>query len=275
MTHHRMAPLFAFGALLVVGCTRPAFQETLEDDGIITRVEIEAENQETANVSDAVVAQRLARYAQNKSATRERATILKAIAPAAAGAFDPFIERNCPPEGSAAIESHIRMNQLKNRVAEPSMSDINMNVSLDAMRASGNDRDRWSEGQAASVVGYVRSAKGTGRESCNCRAGTRRLTDMHLDIIAGPDDNRRPVIAEITVPLRLIHEHFQLEDWSSRAIKDKYEGKTVRITGWLFYDRSHESGAENIDPGDMRGEKNWRATCWEIHPITHIELIEP
>jgi hypothetical protein len=81
---------------------------------------------------------------------------------------------------------------------------------------------------------------------------------------------RRRVIAEITPVWRLIREHKSLGSWASSTIRSKYEGHKVHITGWLFFDDIHKDGAANSDPNDSKGEENWRATCWEIHPITKI-----
>ena len=46
----------------------------------------------------------------------------------------------------------------------------------------------------------------------------------------------------------------------------------MKITGWLFFDDHHKLEADNTDLGDNKGKKNWRRTCWEIHPVTKIEL---
>jgi hypothetical protein len=47
--------------------------------------------------------------------------------------------------------------------------------------------------------------------------------------------------------------------------------KWVEITGWLLFDFEHVPEAENTNPG---GAKNWRATCWEIHPVTSIRVLD-
>jgi hypothetical protein len=189
--------------------------------------------------------------------------------------FDPFIERNCPPEGSAVGDHHQDLNRLKNRSTKPKATDIDSSATFDSLRApSPDDSDRWSTGVAATIVGYVRTAKATGAETCNCKANTVRLKDTHLDIVSGPGDTGLPVIAEITPVWRLIRENKNLGSWSSSTIRSKYEGHKVRITGWLFFDDIHKSGAANSDPNDTKGEANWRATCWEIHPITSISLAD-
>ncbi len=46
--------------------------------------------------------------------------------------------------------------------------------------------------------------------------------------------------------------------------------KKVRVTGWMFFDSDHNTEAENTNPG---GPKNWRATSWEVHPVTGFEVI--
>jgi hypothetical protein len=45
----------------------------------------------------------------------------------------------------------------------------------------------------------------------------------------------------------------------------------VEVTGWLLFDIEHTDGAENSSPGKPG---NWRATCWEIHPITEIAVLD-
>ena len=36
----------------------------------------------------------------------------------------------------------------------------------------------------------------------------------------------------------------------------------------------HEGAAFANDPNDEVGKLNWRATCWEIHPVTGIKLLD-
>jgi hypothetical protein len=42
------------------------------------------------------------------------------------------------------------------------------------------------------------------------------------------------------------------------------------VTGWLFYDSMHEGNAANTNP---HGQKIWRATCEEIHPVSGIKVL--
>lgn len=192
--------------------------------------------------------------------------------------FDPFDndKRRCPPWGSAQFGStKAAANILKNRIDTPRQTDIDPAATLEAMLRRGNDRNRWSDARAATIEGFVVEAFGTGAETCNCKATRKELTDTHLDVGATPNAPKtQRVIAEITPPWRLRHAHDDTAEWSSQTIARDFRGKRVRITGWLFYDSVHQSGAENTDPGDQGGESpNWRATAWEIHPITSIEEI--
>jgi len=43
----------------------------------------------------------------------------------------------------------------------------------------------------------------------------------------------------------------------------------VFIRGLVFYDSHHAGESENIALGRA---DNWRATAWEIHPITNFEI---
>lgn len=59
-------------------------------------------------------------------------------------------------------------------------------------------------------------------------------------------------------------------DWSTRTLRDRVLGRWVKVTGWMLFDVEHRKQAENTAPGRPR---NWRATAWEIHPITAIKVV--
>jgi hypothetical protein len=42
------------------------------------------------------------------------------------------------------------------------------------------------------------------------------------------------------------------------------------VTGWLLFDAEHANAAANTAPGRPR---DWRATAWEVHPITSLEVV--
>lgn len=162
------------------------------------------------------------------------------------------------------------LGQLKNRTAMPQLADFDPAVTLDAMLAPGDDRARWSDRRAARIEGLVVAVERAGIESANNFSLTRR--DTHIEIAAQPDaPPRRRIIVEVTPPIRdraLAQGH----DWSHGALREQLLGRRVRIAGWLLFDAEHDDEAENTNPG---GARNWRATAWELHPVTAIELLEP
>lgn len=246
-------------------------------EGADDAVELAAEREELDEATDAAALRsRMDAYLGLPPEARRvtAAGDLLADSPPGTRAFDPFEARGCPPEGSAKAAKAKKLNRLKNRARKPHAGDIDDEVTFETLRAPGDDRERWSTATAATIEVYCKSIKATGAETCNCGAKQVKLTDAHFDLTAGPGDQGEPVIAEVTPIWRLIHEEFGQEDWSSKALKKKYEGKRIRITGWLFFDDMHLHEASNTDPGDTVGKKNWRATCWEIHPITRIEILQ-
>ncbi|HZX94233.1 MAG TPA: hypothetical protein VFE90_06930 [Myxococcales bacterium] len=41
------------------------------------------------------------------------------------------------------------------------------------------------------------------------------------------------------------------------------------VTGWLLYDAEHENQSAHTAPSNP---SDWRATAWEVHPITDIDV---
>lgn len=180
---------------------------------------------------------------------------------------------DCPMEGDAKGAEDKNTNTLKNRYTFPTDADIDKSITLEKMLAPGNDENRFSETKAATITGYVVhvSKKGSS-ETCNCHAKEPLFTDTHIDIVLDPDHSgkRERVVVEVTPRMRAIMADKGI-DWSSQALQDLI-GKRVTFTGWLLWDWRHKKDAENTDPGDAN--QNWRATCWEIHPVTSIEVEE-
>jgi hypothetical protein len=154
---------------------------------------------------------------------------------------------------------------LKNRTTVPLPEEVDPAVSLAAMLQPGDDRTRWSHARAARIEGVVVAVEQAGIESANGFSPFRR--DIHVDVAETRDaaPNRR-VIVEVTPPMR-DRARARGVDWSVDALRAKLVGRHVRFTGWLLFDSEHADEAENTNPG---GRDNWRATAWEIHPVTDI-----
>ena len=105
-----------------------------------------------------------------------------------------------------------------------------------------------------------------------------RRGDIHLEIASAPDfhpagSSALRVICEVTVPFQWRREHWNLEGLAPLAglvsdslISHSYPGGTpggarVRLSGYLLDDFVHCAAVGQT-----------RATAWEIHPVTKIEV---
>lgn len=181
---------------------------------------------------------------------------------------EPALAKLCPPEGSSVKPVVRELNKLKNRATPPATTPAHP---LSAFLAPGDDEERWNETEGASVTGYVLHVKPGGIETCNCGATDLAERDTHIEIGLTPDakPNQR-MIVEISPRWRKAMAAKGV-DWSTPTLEKTLKGKMVRVSGWLLWDIEHVGSAENTNPGN---KANWRATCWEAHPITSLELID-
>jgi hypothetical protein len=186
-------------------------------------------------------------------------------------ADDAAILASCPLEGDAANPSVRQLNVLKRRMTIPLASDMDRDVSMTALTAPGDDIARWSDENAAIIEGYVAGVKVGGVESVNCHTHQAAYRDTHIELTLKPNDNDEStyVIVEVTPQMRQKMAAAGT-DWSTSALRRQLLGRWVRVTGWLLFDREHTENAANTNPG---GTRLWRATAWEIHPITAIEVL--
>lgn len=180
-------------------------------------------------------------------------------------------EIDCPLEGSAKTDHLKELNKLKNRTSFPADSNFNPKISLTAILVKGNDTERWSVKSAAKVIGYVKDVKPGGVETVNCKTKDKRYRDTHIELVLDPmnEEKNKVFVIEVTPRIRKIMAE-KGEDWSTSMIRSKYLGRWVEVEGWMFYDTEHANMAENTKPGNP---KNWRATAWEIHPVTKLKVV--
>jgi len=180
-----------------------------------------------------------------------------------------FPQRYCPPPGAALSPSGREFMRLKNRDAEPSPRDFDDGVTLEALLRRGEDRERWSESRAGRIEGYVVEVVEGGVEAANCYSYRER--DTHIHIAPRADAPRIEwVVVEVTPRARERARQRGL-DWTAEALRRELVGRRCRFEGWLLFDREHADESENIAPG-ARG--NWRATAWELHPVTAVEVLK-
>jgi len=191
----------------------------------------------------------------------------------------------CPTSGLALTESRRQFHQLKNRTALPQESDFDNQVTLEALVQPGQDSSRWSMLRAARIEGYVVSVSSGPLEAANCYCSR----DMHIMIGPRPDASpREQIVLEVTPRTRAIttvgplhsppspsnaktSKGVLLPDWFLETLQRELIGQRVRFEGWLLFDYSHAAESENMAPGRAN---NWRATAWELHPITKIEILK-
>ena len=178
--------------------------------------------------------------------------------------------RGCPLEGAATGVHRQESNREKNRTTHPQVADIDSSANLPAIMQPGYDADRWSEARGASIVGYVVEVKRGSRETVNCEATARAFMDTHIALVADSTDisEAARMIVEVTPRWREFLAE-RGEDWSTEALHQTLLGRWVRVTGWLFWDYEHANASEH---SDRRRGYAWRATAWEIHPVTAIRI---
>jgi len=175
----------------------------------------------------------------------------------------------CGMEGSATSARLKALNRLKNRYTAPQANEINHSISLSAILAPGNDTTRWSSISGAEITGYVFDVKPGGGETCNCGKTDPVHTDAHIELVLSPTDSAatRRVVVEVTPRMRAIMAASET-NWSTTTLRKQLLHKWVKVRGWITFDAQHANAAENTNPG---GANNWRATAWEIHPVTGLK----
>jgi hypothetical protein len=200
----------------------------------------------------------------------------------------------CPNEGDGGDTT---LNVLKNRFVAPSPGDIvptlttpaNMialdkKISPDELKSHQGDWPNNSaasaakslENQAATIEGYLIDIKqeieppknpgGQGGESCNCHR-YKTLFDYHIYVADQPGVRKnQTVVVEMTPRWRSANPSWGTadNDYSGYDVISGLKNQRVRVTGWLLFDEDHKAQAKP-------GREWYRATVWELHPITTFE----
>lgn len=178
-----------------------------------------------------------------------------------------ILKAHCPASGFAFSAERRELHRLKNRTTIPQPADFDTAATLEKMLQPGNDHNRWSVTRAAKVEGYVVSLANGPIELTNCYVPCSR--DIHIHIGLRPDaPPREQVVVEITPRLQE-WARGQGRDWSEATLRRELLGQWCSFEGWLLFDSHHAGESENIAPGRA---DNWRATAWEIHPITDFAV---
>jgi hypothetical protein len=182
--------------------------------------------------------------------------------------------KSCSIEGTAQNRDDKANSRLKNRWIMPKNNDFDNDFSWDNLFKEGDENPKkYSQNKAAHITGYVAYISKSGKESCNCGFKEPEFHDYHISLVADTSyytDKTQHLIVEITPRLREIMKT-QGVDWNLKTLRDKFRHKRIEVEGWLFYDWEHGDKAY-LRTGDTTN--SWRATCWEIHPVTSLRVLD-
>ncbi|MBI1756057.1 MAG: hypothetical protein HYR64_03005, partial [Fimbriimonas ginsengisoli] len=164
----------------------------------------------------------------------------------------------CGMSGNATKEEDKALDRLKNRHSEP--TEFDSGATLEMMMGAQTGTNAFDQTKGAVLTGYFVKLTPEKEESCNCGSPKSVDWDFHcfLAFTPSPNQNER-IVFEVTPRMRF---------WSKAQLQ-KLVGKRIRITGWIADDFKHSGESEADSPGKPG---NWRASCWEIHPVTNIEV---
>jgi len=200
--------------------------------------------------------------------TRTRTFLLVGVAVALLIALWLILTQNCPSAGIALTGRARHLHRLKNRTALPQPADFDTRITLTELLKPGDDTNRWSTARAARIQGEVIDVEHAGPEATNCFSPWGR--DIHILIATRKGASKSEhVVLEVTPPLRGWARQ-QGMDWTEKTLQAQLVGHWCEFEGWLNFDVGHAEESENISPGNPN---NWRATAWEIHPITKITVL--
>jgi hypothetical protein len=199
--------------------------------------------------------------------TRTRIFLIVGVVVVACVAAWLVVARDCPSAGIGFTSHQRSIHRLKNRTAFPQAADFDKRFTLDAVLQPGDDRNRWSTDRAGRIQGQVIDIAYSRVEAANCFSDS----DIHI-LIARRDGVQKSehVVLEVTPKFRQ-WAATQGMDWSEETLQAQLVGHWVEFEGWLYFDVGHDEESENVAPGNP---ENWRATAWEIHPITKITVVQ-
>ncbi|MBL8178648.1 MAG: hypothetical protein JNK48_28500 [Bryobacterales bacterium] len=141
------------------------------------------------------------------------------------------------------------------------------------------------EGQIIASVGFLYYLQEGTAETSNCKLTGEENADFHLGIgyDAGLAEKlrsrkalsaeekrelkRTSVIVEMTPHVRFANG----TSWNKETLR-KAVGRKVRVAGQLMFDNEHNIASQNCAMTGADQSKCWRATAWEMHPVTLFQV---
>jgi hypothetical protein len=199
---------------------------------------------------------------------RSRSFLIAAVIIAVVIGLWIILALNCPSSGIGLTRRARHLHYLKNRTTLPAAADFDSSITLDALLEPGDDNDRWLNERAARIQGQVLDVAYARPEATNCYNPCGR--DVHITIANRKEAAKNEqIVVEVTPGLRDWATQEGM-DWSEETLHAQLVGHWCEFEGWLYFDVGHAEESENTAPGNA---ENWRATAWEIHPVTKIAVI--
>ncbi|HEY3783194.1 MAG TPA: hypothetical protein VGL56_19110 [Fimbriimonadaceae bacterium] len=179
------------------------------------------------------------------------------------------------PGGADLTPDVAAANDLKNRYIAPDEADdidYTATASVFTTEPPPGQATHLNQAKGADVQAYVVKVKPGGAETCNCQTPDQQWWDTHIYLSPekGTTDLMKCFIVEVTPRFRLAGNS-GLVGQTTQDLKTALKpGTEVEVTGWQFYDAEHKGSAATLN-NSKAGD--WRATCWEIHPVTDIEIV--
>jgi hypothetical protein len=147
-----------------------------------------------------------------------------------------------------------------------------------------DDLSRLGEGHVVGMVGFLYYVKKGGKESSNCQLTDADDIDLHIGIGFDPqvaaklaskkkltsdersEIHQSSVIVEVTP-----HWRAQFNPAWTLAAFTPVVGRQVRVVGQLLADSEHYVAKDDCGFADA-GSTCWRASIWELHPVTRFEV---
>jgi hypothetical protein len=204
--------------------------------------------------------------------------------------------QTCKPAGDGTDDG---TNVRKNRADIPTHSFL---VDLDAIRRLP-DTALWKytkrtwmasdsslvipyEGIPVTAEGYFRAVKPqatskptngkTVGEAPNCHSWAEADTDWHIALVASPTENEeRAVVVEPTPRTKRRNPGWTVQAAKSLVLAEGSPSQKVRVSGFLMLDPVHPTHIRGgcASHPNCHAKKFFRATLWEIHPVTRIEVL--
>ena len=201
------------------------------------------------------------------------------------------------PSGcSPSAKYDAALNVLKNRLVAPDTapvaflgktevgaleSKLPKTLTKNNHGALADDLKKLGEGSVYGVQGYLYYTKAGGKESSNCGLEGADAIDFHIAIGFDPalaakivsktlTDADNAALKKTSMVVEMTpHYRFEYKpDWTLAEVQ-AVVGKQVRVTGQLIVDNEHYDSKDDCGLGDTAS--CWRATIWELHPVTQFE----